>query len=184
MFQELERRGWPALTILETGTAAYGTCSTYLFDAYVKKFGGHFWTVDIKQEHSDKVKPHMSDRTTVVTDDSVKFLKEWVAKHPGRQADLVYLDSCDLDFDNPYPSGEHGLAEYNAILPALNQGSLLLVDDTPSLSDELLEEHPQTFLATRRAFDKLGVCPGKGMYILQECKAEILVHLYQVLYAF
>ena len=184
LFQELEKRGWPPLTILETGTAAYGTYSTYLFDAYVRRFGGHFWTVDIKQEHSDKVKPHMSQQTTVVTDDSVKFLQQWVAEHPGQQADLVYLDSYDLDFDDPYASGDHGLAEYNAILPALKTGSLLLVDDTPAMTDELLEEHPQLFLAVARTYDRLHVCPGKGMYILQHCKAQLLRHYYQLLYAF
>jgi hypothetical protein len=184
LFQKIEDMGCPPLTILETGTAAYGTSSTYLFDAYVRKYGGRFWTVDINPAHSDTVKPHMSDRTTVVTGDSVSFLSEWVKKHPGEQADIVYLDSYDLDFENPEDSGNHGLHEYNAILPALHKGSLLLIDDTPILSDEFLEEEPRMYIKMRRTYDRIGICPGKGMYLMNTTGATLLDHWYQLLYIF
>jgi hypothetical protein len=182
LFYEIEAKGCPPLTILETGTAAYGTSSTYLFDSYVRKYGGRFWTVDINPAHSDAVKPHMSDRTTVVTGDSVSFLKEWVKEHSGEQADIVYLDSYDLDFENPEDSGNHGLQEYKAILPALHKGSLLLIDDTPTLSDDFLEEEPRMYIKMRRTYDRIGICPGKGMYVINTIDATLLEHWYQLLY--
>ena len=184
LFQEIEAKGCPPLTILETGTAAWGTSSTYLFDAYVRKYGGKFWTVDINPAHSDAVKPHMSGNTTVVTADSVKFLSDWVKEHPGERADIVYLDSYDLDFDSPEPSGNHGLQEYNAILPALQKGSLLLIDDTPILNDDFLEEEPRMYITMRRTYDRIGICPGKGMYVMNTIAAPPLDHWYQVLYRF
>jgi len=174
--------GCPPLTILETGTAAWGTSSTYLFDAYVRKYGGKFWTVDINPAHSDAVKPYMCEHTTVVTGDSVEFLKGWVKEHPGDQANIVYLDSYDLDFAAPIPSGMHGLAEYNAIAPGLMPGSLLLIDDTPILSDDFLEENPRMYISMHNTYDKIQRVPGKGMFIIDSIKAIPLEHWYQVLY--
>jgi len=184
LFQELEADGFPPLHIIETGTAAHGTASTYLFDAYVKKYGGHLWTVDINPACSEAVKPNVSQNTTVITGDSVAFLRKWVEDHPGEQIDLVYLDSYDLDFANPGPAGVHGLNEFNAILPALKRGSLLLIDDTPILADEFLEEQPRMYISMRHTYDNCGLIPGKGMYVMKHIEAKLLDHWYQVLYRF
>ncbi len=184
LFQELEADRFPPLYIIETGTAAHGTASTYLFDAYVQKYGGHLWTVDINPACSEAVKPNVSDRTTVITGDSAAFLRKWVDEHPGEQIDLVYLDSYDLDFVDPGPAGIHGLNEFNAILPALKAGSLLLIDDTPVLTDEFLEEHPRMYISMRTTYDRIGLCPGKGMYVMKHIEATLLDHWYQVLYRF
>lgn len=79
--------------ILETGSSAWGTNSSQLFDAYVANFGGDFWTVDLRVGPSRSLRPIVSPRTTLVTGDSVRFIERWVRDHRGLRADLVYLDS-------------------------------------------------------------------------------------------
>jgi hypothetical protein len=185
LFQEIELRGCPPLVILETGVAYAGTKSTYLFDAYVTKYGGKFWSVDICDNTCNDARPHMGPNTQIICDDSVNFLENWVKEHPGEKADVVYLDSYDLEWENPFPSADHGIKEYFAILPALQEGSLLLVDDTPNTTDELLELNHTIFLNAKKAeqrFKKTLV--GKGMYIPDYCKATLLKHFYQLLYLF
>jgi len=172
--------------IIETGTAAWGTNSTYLFNDYVRKFGGRFWTVDINQETSNKVMPHMCPATTVVTDDSVSFLNDWCQK--GMTANAVYLDSYDLDFSNPVPSANHGLKEYYAIRPCLSAGSILLIDDTP-ISPYWTNSRDATYSLMKKNYetcDKYKM-PGKGMYITDHITSQdatLLMHQYQLLYKF
>lgn len=170
--------------ILETGTAANGTKSTYLFDAYVTQYGGHLWTVDNDPKTSANVKDKMGPNTTVLTMDSVEFLTQWVNDHPGVAADIVYLDSWDVDWANPSPSGIHGLNEYTAILPALGSGSLLLIDDTPNPSEEFFDEYPEYYQSIGKAFYTQGRILGKGMYVMEHIQAQLLDHWYQLLYAF
>jgi hypothetical protein len=185
LFEEIEARGCPPLTILETGTAYAGTKSTYLFDSYVKKYGGHFWSVDICGNTCDEARKNVSSSSTIVCDDSVHFLETWVKEHPGQKADVVYLDSFDLEWDNPFPAADHGLKEYFAILPALGKGSLLLIDDTPNTCDELLEADHKMFLQVKKSEQKCNKpLVGKGMYIPEHCKAECIRHVYQLLYLF
>lgn len=73
----------------------------------------------------------MSERTTVVQGDSVPFLHRLAAERAtgGDAIDLLYLDSFDYDFANPYPSAVHHLKELCAIAPALRAGTLVMVDD-------------------------------------------------------
>jgi hypothetical protein len=60
-FRELFKNmgGRRNLTILETGVAAYGTRSTYLFNEYVRKYGGRFWSVDINPKEIEKRRKRM-----------------------------------------------------------------------------------------------------------------------------
>lgn len=51
----------------------------------------------------------LSERSWLTCDDSVRFLRRWVAENPGRRADLVYLDSYDLDVGDPIEAAIHGL---------------------------------------------------------------------------
>jgi hypothetical protein len=170
------------LKIVETGIASAGTNSTYLFNEYVKKYGGQFWSVDINRYLVDINKGNMCPATTLICDDSVNFLNEWTAVND--KADVVYLDSYDLDWYNPEPAANHGLKEFNAILPALKKDSLLLIDDTPiypywldcrnKLYDDMIE-----------FYKKNNYLPGKGQYVLTADKnAELLLHNYQLLYKF
>ena len=100
LFEEIVARGPEGmcdLNIIETGTSAWGTNSTVLFDAYIRKYGGRFWSVDISKSTIERARPHVCPSTTLVHDDSVNFLSRWVASNPGIQAHVVYLDSYDMD---------------------------------------------------------------------------------------
>lgn len=124
--------------------------------------------------------------TTVVTKDSVEFLQEWCRAYPGAMAH-VYLDSYDLDWFHPITSGLHGLKEYLAVRPALQEGSLLLIDDTP-VSPYWMDCRDATYEEmVRRSNDPKFTMPGKGMYIhkiVGEGEAECILHQYQLLYRF
>ena len=102
-----------------------------------------------------------------------------------RRVDLVYLDSYDLDPAAPTPAALHGLAELDAIRPALRDGALLLVDDTPSSVDFFPE--PQRTQAALFA-ERTGLIPGKGMLIGvllgNDSSVTKLHHEYQALYCF
>lgn len=172
--------------ILETGTASWGTSSTFLLDAYVRKYGGRLWTCDINPEVSRRAGMLTCPGTTLVTKDSVQFLQEWCRACPGAAAH-VYLDSYDLDWYDPNPSGLHGLKEYLAVRPALQENSLLLIDDTPA-SPYWMDCRDGTYSdMVRRSQDPAFIMPGKGMFIrkvIGETEAECVLHQYQLLYKF
>jgi hypothetical protein len=172
--------------ILETGSSAWGTDSTRLWDAYVRSFGGELWSVDLREEPRERLRGLVGRQTTLVCADSVAFLRGWVADHAGVHAGLVYLDSYDVDFADPLPAAEHCVAEVAAVLPALGPGSLVLVDDSPGSRDDLPEEWRE---AGDAVFERLGLWPGKGMLVdrwlaEQQVAHEKVHHRYQVLYRF
>lgn len=182
LFKQMgERRD---LTILETGIASAGTNSTYLFNEYIRKYGGRFWSVDINHDLVNRHQGNMCPSTTLVCNDSAAFLKEWVSTNPEKQADVVYLDSWDLSWYDSHPCASHGLNEYNAILPALKKDSLLLIDDTPS-TPYWMDTRGQLYHDMITFYENNKFLPGKGQYVLLEQKsAELLLHNYQVLYKF
>jgi hypothetical protein len=183
-FKELFKNmdGKRDLNILETGIASAGTQSTYLFNEYIRKYGGKFWSVDINKHLVDAHKGNMCSGTTLICDDSVNFLNEWAKDN--NKADVVYLDSYDLDFYNPNPSGMHGLNEYLALVPVLKKDSLLLIDDTPA-NPYWLDTRGQLYDDMVKYYDENKCLPGKGMYVLNVNKnANTLLHNYQVLYKF
>jgi hypothetical protein len=171
--------------ILETGSSAWGTDSSRLFASYVAAFGGEFLTVDIRVEPLLALRRTVTGRTALYCDDSIRFLKRWVAENPGRRVDLVYLDSFDLDVLAPVKAATHGLEELFAIAPALRDGSLLLVDDTPSVPELLPVEWQDTARDFQARFDMV---PGKGMlidrYLKDRPDVSKIHHGYQVLYRF
>jgi hypothetical protein len=178
----IEALGGHPQTILETGMSAWGTDSTRLWDSYVRSFGGHLWSVDIEPEHIRRLAPSVGPQTTLVCDDSVAFLSRWVSEHPDERAGLVYLDSWDVDFTAPLPAAEHGLRELEAVTPALQPGTLLLIDDSPGG----LEHVPEPARAEAQVlFAEFGVWPGKGMLVQQQLAERGIVpimHGYQALY--
>jgi hypothetical protein len=115
--------------ILESGIASAGTNSTYLFNEYIKKYGGKFWSVDINKSLVDSHKSNMCPGTQLICDDSVSFFTEWSKNNI--KTDVIYLDSYDLDFYNYHQSGNHGLFEYKSLIPVIKKDTLLLIDDTP-----------------------------------------------------
>lgn len=171
--------------ILETGSSAWGTDSTCLWDAYVRRFGGQVWSVDIRRTPSRLLRERVSPATTLVTDDSVRFLARFCQQHPDTRPGLVYLDSWDLDPQSPLPAAWHCVREFMAIQPLLRDGALLLVDDTPA-SEEWLT--PEIRDAAVRYRNHAGILPGKGMLLdllLQHHpRVEKLHHRYQALYRF
>jgi len=178
----LEER--PAV-IVETGSSAWGTNSSRLFDDYVASFGGELWSVDIRLGPLVELRRSLTPRSVLCCDDSVRFLRRWVDRNPGRRVDLVYLDSFDLDVGAPLPAATHGLQEFLAIRPALRDGSLLLVDDTPAEIDWFGWPERE---AARAFYEASGLVPGKGMLIEEELRKSAGVtkihHRYQLLYRF
>ena len=57
---------------------------------------------------------------------SVAFLRAFARKDAIR---LLYLDSLDLDADDPLPSQRHHLREVEAVHDALAPGAIIAVDD-------------------------------------------------------
>jgi hypothetical protein len=172
-------------TILETGSSAWGPDSSRLFDAYIARFGGEFLTVDIRIEPLLRLRRDLSPGSRLVCDDSARFLRRWVRENPAQRVDLVYLDSYDLDPASPAPAAAHALLELEAIRPALRNGSLLLVDDTPT-SVDFFPEAQRTEAA--RFADRTGLIPGKGMLIdvcfANDSSVTKIHHDYQALYRF
>jgi hypothetical protein len=170
--------GSPA-KIIETGTSAWGTDSTRLWDSYVRKFGGSFCSVDIRREASQRLKWQLSKKSQLFINDSVDFL----AKESNLPADLYFLDSWDLDLGDPLPSATHGLNEYLAIEPYLEPGNLILIDDTPCA---LRLGDPQNLPAKAIEFiEKYDQLPGKGAFICRELTKkfhfEVILHDYALL---
>jgi hypothetical protein len=169
--------GEPAL-IVETGTSAWGTDSTRLWDTYIRKFGGELYSVDIRSDASDALKGQMSEKTTFIIDDSVNFLQKW----QGNKPNLYYLDSWDLDLHDPLQSAEHGMKELQMVIPFLQKGSLILIDDTPC--DKWFEENEYP-VAVKEFKDKFGVFPGKGAFYEQvlnpRFEYKVLHHEYSIL---
>lgn len=185
MHDALRRLDERPAVILETGSSAWGTNSSQLFDAYVSTFGGEFATVDLRIEPLLKLRSILSPRSTLACADSVDFLGQWVQRHPGRKADLVYLDSFDLDAQDPIPSAAHGLREFFAVRPALRDGALLLIDDTPSTLELYADvQRPDA----EHFYTRHGLLPGKAMlldrYLAGQTGVTKLHHDYQVLYRF
>jgi len=180
----IEALGGHPQTILETGMSAWGTDSTRLLDSYVRSFGGHLWSVDIEPERVRRLASRVGPQTTLVCDDSAAFLARWVSEHAGERAGLVYLDSWDVDFAAPLPAAEHCWREFTAVTPALQHGTLLLIDDSPGS----LEDVPEHAHADAQAlFDEHGAWPGKGMLDHQRLSERGILpirHGYQLLYQF
>jgi hypothetical protein len=171
--------------ILETGMSAWGTDSTRLFDAYVRSFGGAFWSVDIRPEAVDALRDWVGPDTVLTCDDSVAFLARWVAENPGRAADVVYLDSWDVDdWGDPIAAAEHCMRELEAVRPALQPGSLLLIDDSPGEAKLIPGDDHERYESLHREH---GAWPGKGMLVELELRRqhiEPVFHEYQALYRF
>ena len=171
--------------IVETGTSAWGTDSTRLWDAYVRNFGGEFWSVDLSPAPSKRLEHQDSSRTHLVVDDSVHFLAVFAQTHPDLKVDVCYLDSWDLDWSDPEPAARHGLAEWHAIAPLLGPGSILIIDDSPG-SLQWVPENQRQLAATYQA--SRGVLPGKGelahLELVADPLATVVWHGYNAVYTF
>jgi hypothetical protein len=174
-----------AAIIVETGTSAYGTDSSRLFDAFVSNFGGSFYSVDISAYPSRRLKLQHSPRSFFEVSDSLSYLRSLPKILKQDKIDLVYLDSWDVDWANPTQSALHGFEEYLLVRPYLKKGSILVIDDTPSS----LSWIPSDFHEVALDYERInGVLPGKGALIVKELQTNSNVqkiwHDYNCVYLF
>lgn len=175
----IQELGSAPAKIIETGTAAWGTNSTRLWDAYVRFSGGSLVSVDIRPEASKRLLGQLSKRSKCIVSDSVSYLSGLDAVN----TDLYFLDSWDVDWANPESAANHGLAEFLAIKDKLKPETLVLIDDTPVSLDYIgFEFHPKA----QSYFRTNGVFPGKGALVLKMIQNsddfEILFHEYALLF--
>lgn len=167
--------------IFETGTSAYGVDSSRLFNEYVKKFGGRFFSVDINPKASKRLLLGRSHRTTYLISDSVEAIASLSSKYSITKIDFVYLDSWDVDWNDPLPAATHGLAEFKAISKYLLPGSIVLIDDTPNAIEWIPTSSRIQAIKFRETFGSL---PGKGALVFNtpnfNHEYEILYHSYNL----
>jgi tetratricopeptide (TPR) repeat protein len=146
MFEHLDKLDRP-VTIVETGSLEsrenwHGNgCSSLQFDCYVKERGdsSQFVSIDLNPINVELTRSMMtSDRSRVICGDSVKVLDQLARDF---SIDLLYLDGSHLYWHHPIPSQQHHLNELTAIMPALHGGTLVVVDDSPSLLDDFPRLH-------------------------------------------
>lgn len=182
----LEKLGNRPAVIVETGSSAWGTNSSLLFDAYVNSFGGSFSSVDLRAEPMFTLRSLCTNRSAFFCDDSVSFLKKVSSQITS--LNLVYLDSWDVDWTDPLPSALHGFYEFLVVLPLFRSGVLLLVDDTPVNRDVMLKVQPKFVREFDRFTQVYGFTPGKGVlirnFLVKSAIGREVTHDYQLLWEF
>jgi hypothetical protein len=165
-FEHLEKLGRPAC-IVETGCVRnQGTFtgegqSTVLFDKFSECVPDTLvHSVDISPESTSKCKSIVSNRIQVHTSDSVTFLRHQCVKviQPYSHIDLLYLDSFDLDIEDPHDSAIHHIKELLAAAPLINTNTFILVDDSPTSANFFMQAGQLTLVSPQRI-------SGKGKYI-------------------
>ena len=139
VFEHLDGKN-RAVFIVETGCVrqrgnwAGDGQSTILFDLFVSQWPGSVMhSVDIDPQATALCRTLVSGSTQVHTGDSVPFLRQLARRPPEgfAHADVLYLDSYDVDFDTPHLSALHHMKELVAVSPLIGPGTLVVVDDAP-----------------------------------------------------
>ena len=128
------------LLIVETGTLRLADNwsgdgqSTYMFDQYVQAESragrpAAFFSIDLSLRSLAVARAVCSHATNLICNDSVFALHTLARQLRGRALSLLYLDSFDLDVDDPLPSARHHMMELAAAAPMLGPGSLVAIDD-------------------------------------------------------
>ena len=163
------------INIFETGSSAWGTNSSILFDNYIRKFGGNFVTVDIREEPSLKLNKLFSSSSIAYVDDSIEFIANLNVEYI-EELNLIYLDSYDVDLLKPQPAMQHGLKEFLLLDKHIKPGTIIAVDDTPKNI---------SFYENFEPANESDPIPGKGTLILEEINKdpsyEIMYHHYGVI---
>lgn len=139
MFEHLDGIGRPP-HVVETGCVndpdnwAGNGCSTILFDRYARcNPGATVRSADVDPEKVSAARGLVDGQVELRCGDSVEVLREWASGQ--RPVDLVYLDATDFYWHDPVPSALHHLNELVAIMPALRPDSMVVVDDSPLMTD-------------------------------------------------
>lgn len=154
MFLHLERVAESHMvTIVETGSARrlgnWGDGqSTFLWDLFLSINGGVCYSLDIDPE-AQRMAEANTRNIKFILGDSVVSLHNL---NGISNADLVYLDSYDLDQKNPMESAIHHLMELTAIFSRLKPGCMIAVDDCVSDS---CGKH----MLVKKFMDSIGVTP-------------------------
>jgi len=131
IFEYLEKIESPV--IVETGVMrgdhgdmAFGDdgCSTFLFDQFVNIHGGSFTSIDINSINCNYARSKLSHKSKIVCSDSIPFLWNFHEK-----VDMVYLDSYDIELNNPTPSMIHHMKELACLLKNFKRETLIVIDD-------------------------------------------------------
>lgn len=135
IFSILEQKNNKEFSLIETGTmrADHGSlsfgddgASTYIFDKFINFYDGELFSVDINPKNVEHAKKYVSSKTKIFCENSVSFL--W--KLPkDLDIDLIYLDSFDIDKDNPHPSQLHHIKELCAVIDKIKKGTIMVIDD-------------------------------------------------------
>lgn len=166
--------------ILETGSSAWGTNSSRLFDHYVRRFGGVFVTIDIRPRAATRLRTDVSPNTAMWVGDSQRVMKELIRRAEA-PFDFVYLDSFDLDDNDPLPSMLHGFGEFLLLEKLTKAGSIIVIDDTPRDWDEYANVGGRR--SERFASPWGELMPGKGSLVtrfLDSSRYEMIGHEYQL----
>jgi len=102
--------------------------STFMFDALAQARGGLFFSIDVTLESIETARRACSSSTNLLLGDSVATLHNLGASI-ARPASLLYLDSFDLDPQNPMPSAIHHAMELIAAHSLIGPGTIVCVDD-------------------------------------------------------
>jgi hypothetical protein len=166
------------LTILETGTSAWGADSTRLWDLYVQYAGGKVTSVDIRRDPAIYLQGKLSRNTHLMVGDSVEFLRN--LEEAFESADLIYLDSFDVDWAQPEPAEIHGEKEFEIAMKLVRIGGVILIDDTPTAA-AALRAGIQLEVSTETGAP---IIKGKGARAIQRLRSdtnfEVFFHDYAV----
>jgi len=102
--------------------------STFQFDWYAREKRGIVATIDINSESIDSARRACSSVTSTILNDSVAALNALSAQAK-QPASLIYLDSFDLDLEDPMPSATHHAMEIMAARNLMGPGTIVCVDD-------------------------------------------------------
>jgi hypothetical protein len=150
--------------IVETGSSAYGTNSTLLFDSFLNSFGGKLYTCDLRIEPALYLQKLATDKTIFFHLNSLIFLKKLHINDV--ISDFIYLDSMDVNTSDFSSSMIHGLNEFFLADKILKKGGLILIDDTPlNLSVVKKIYSYKDYLKFLSFYMKFKFVPGKGALV-------------------
>ena len=186
MFEYLDAFDGP-VTIVETGCVRTADNwvgdgqSTILFDQYVGSGDRDsiVHTVDLDPAATQACRSLVSDRVVVHTGDSVAVLPRIAGQlsAEGRRLDLLYLDSLDLDWNNPTRSAVHPLKELISIIGMVNPDTLVVVDDSAMQCWAVVAERDRLHVLAPPTIT------GKGLYVAEyaaQVQARLMFSHYQV----
>jgi predicted O-methyltransferase YrrM len=116
--------------IVETGTVRMidnwegDGQSTIVWDTLATERAGSVITIDIDPIGAQLVEQLGLQSTTAIVGDSLDVIPTLTG-----HVDFLYLDSFDVNFEDPTPAAAHHLAELTAALDLLRPGSIVAVDD-------------------------------------------------------